>query len=74
MSVFGVFLSVFSRIRSEYRNLHSKSPYSVEMRANVDQKNSEYRHFAGIVWSAVHHKSVFTISQCLPVKMKFTVI
>ena len=32
------------------------------------------RYFAGIVWSAVHHKSVFTISQLLPMNMKFVVI
>ena len=40
------FWSVFSCIRTEYRDLQSKSPYSVRMRENTDQKNSEYGHFS----------------------------
>ena len=36
------FWSVFSRIRTEYRDLHNKSPYLVRMRENTDQKISEY--------------------------------
>ena len=32
------FLSVFSRIWTEYGNLGSKSPYSVQIRENTDQK------------------------------------
>ena len=32
------FWSVFSRIRTEYENLHSKYPYSVRIRENTDQK------------------------------------
>ena len=81
MSVFGVFLSLFSRIRSEYRNLHGKSPYLVEMRENEDQKNSEDRQFAD---STVYNKSVFhkyyspqklyQKNQFLPINMKFVVI
>ena len=39
------FWSVFSRIRTEYGDLRRKSPYSVWMQKNMDQKNSEYRHF-----------------------------
>ena len=39
------FWSVFSRIRTEYEDLQSKSLYSVQMRENTDQKNSEYEHF-----------------------------
>ena len=31
--------SVFSRIRTEYENIRSISPYLVQMRENVDQKN-----------------------------------
>ena len=40
--VFGVFRSVFSHIRTEYGDLLRKSPYSVWIQENVDQKNSEY--------------------------------
>ena len=32
------FWSVFSRIRTEYRDLLRKSPYSVRLRENTDQK------------------------------------
>ena len=34
-------VSVFSRIQNEYRYLLCKSAYSVRMRENTDQKNSE---------------------------------
>ena len=36
------FCSVYSSIRTEYREIRSVSPYSVQMRENMDQKNSEY--------------------------------
>ena len=36
---------VFSRIWTEYRDLLWRSPYSVRMRENTDQKNSKYGHF-----------------------------
>ena len=39
------FLSVFSLIWTEYGDLQSKSPYSVRMWENMDQKNSEHGHF-----------------------------
>ena len=39
------FWSKFFGIRAEYWDLLRKSPYSVLMRENMDQKNSEYRHF-----------------------------
>ena len=42
MSVFGVFWSVFSGIRTDYEDLQSKSLYSIRMWENTDQKNSEY--------------------------------
>ena len=38
--------SVFSRIRSEYREILRISSYSVWMRENTDQSNSEYGHFS----------------------------
>ena len=37
--------SSFSRIRTEYREIRSISSYSVRMRENADQNNSEYWHF-----------------------------
>ena len=39
------FRSVFSRIRTEYGEILRISPYSVQMRENADQNNSEYGHF-----------------------------
>ena len=40
------FWSLFSRIRSEYGDIRCISPYSVQIRGNMDQKNSEYDHFS----------------------------
>ena len=40
-----LFWSVFSRIRTEYGEAFHISPYSVRMRENTDQSNSEYGHF-----------------------------
>ena len=40
------FWSAFSWIRTKYGNLQSKSPYSVRMRENADQRNSEYEYFS----------------------------
>ena len=40
------FWSVFSRIRTEYEDLRSKSPYSVRIRENTDQKNSAFGYFS----------------------------
>ena len=37
--------SAFSRIRTEYDEILRISPYSVRVWENVDQNNSEYRHF-----------------------------
>ena len=45
MSYSEFFWSVFSRIRTECGDLLCKFPYSVLMRENTDQKNSEYGHF-----------------------------
>ena len=38
------FWPVFIRIRTEYGEILRISPYSVPMRENVDQENSEYGH------------------------------
>ena len=40
------FWSTFSRLQTEYGEMRSISPYSVRMRENMDQKNSEYEHFS----------------------------
>ena len=40
------FWPVFSCIRTEYGEIRSLSPYSVQMWENTDQKNSEYGHFS----------------------------
>ena len=40
-----LFWSVFFRIWTEYGELRSISPYSVQMRENTDQNNSEYERF-----------------------------
>ena len=40
-----LFWSAFSRIRNEYGEILGISPYSVRMRENADQNNSEYGHF-----------------------------
>ena len=34
-----LFWSAFSRIRTEYREIRSTSPYPVQMRKNADQNN-----------------------------------
>ena len=39
-----LFWSVFSRIRTEYREILPISPYSVRMRENTYQNNSKYGH------------------------------
>ena len=41
-----LFWSVFSRIWTEYREIGSISPYSVQIWENADQNNSEYGHFS----------------------------
>ena len=40
-----LFWSVFSCIRTEYREIFRISSYSVRMRENTDQNNPEYGHF-----------------------------
>ena len=41
-----LFWSAFSRIRTDYGEIRRISPYSVQIRKNADQNNSEYRHFS----------------------------
>ena len=40
------FWSVFSCILTEYGDLRSKYPYSVQIQENPDQKNSVFEHFS----------------------------
>ena len=51
------FWSVFSHIWTEYGEILRISPYSVRMRENTDQKNSEYGHFSG---SGKNHQTMHT--------------
>ena len=44
------FWPVFSGSRTEYREIRNISSYSVRMREDTDQKNSEYGHFPHSVW------------------------
>ena len=47
------FSSVFSRIWTEYEDLWSKSPYSVQILENMDQKNSVFEHLSRSEYLAV---------------------
>ena len=58
-----LFWSVFSRIPTEYWQIRSISPYSVWMRANMDQNNSEYGHFSRSEWF-LHKSAYFNNAQC----------
>ena len=40
------FWSVNFQIQTGHRDLQSRSPYFVQMRENMDQKNSEYGYFS----------------------------
>ena len=40
-----LFWSAFSPIRTEYGQIRSISPYSLQMQENADQYNSEQEHF-----------------------------
>ena len=51
--------SVFPRIRTEYGEIRSMSPYSVRMWENNDQKNSEYGHFSLSVNTLDTHQNAF---------------
>ena len=43
--------SIFSRVSTKYREILCISPYSLQMRENTDQKNTEYGHFSSGVFS-----------------------
>ena len=44
------FWSVSSRIRTKYGEIRNTSQYSVRMRENTDQNNSEYSNFLRSVY------------------------
>ena len=46
VQIWSFFWSVFSRIRTQYGNLWSKSAYSIRIRENTNQKNSVFGHFS----------------------------
>ena len=64
------FWSTFSRIWSEYGDLFCKSPFSVQMLENADQRNFEYGHYAVNIlvkrirfkWSPVKCANFFRIA------------
>ena len=49
-----LFWSTFSRIWTEYGEIRSISPYSVLMRENPDENNSEYNHFLHSICHTEH--------------------
>ena len=46
-----LFWSTVSNIQTEYREVWSISLYSIQMRENTDQSNSEYGHFYAVILS-----------------------
>ena len=48
---YGVFWSILSRIWTEYGDLRSKSPYSVQIRENTGQKTPYYDTFHALYFS-----------------------
>ena len=66
-----LFWSVLPRIRTEYREVQSISPYSVRMQGNTDQNNSEYGQFQR---SATCYVPNFKINIFLQKKEQQTII
>ena len=78
------FWSVFSGIRTEYGEILRISLYSVRMRENTDQENSEYGHFLHSVsyqcpplfqyfparsYSKITQQKTFDLSYCMGYSM-----
>ena len=64
MSKHGVFWSAFYYIWTDYGDLICKSPYSVQVRENMDQKNSVFGHFSRsgnvpVIW--LHYAVVYNM-------------
>ena len=49
-----LFWSVFSRIRTEFGDILPISSYSVRIRENTDQNNSDYGHFLRSLLPLIH--------------------
>ena len=67
------FWSVFSRIRTEYGDLRTRSPYSVRMRENTDQKLSRYLdtfHAVSIIFITLQTFSLNYLYQTQEMSMK----
>ena len=62
VSVLGVFLVRIFSHWIKYLEIVPISPYSVKMQENVDQKNSEYRHFSRSVCFDLRFCSLSNIS------------
>ena len=62
-----LFWSVFCGIRTKYGEIRSIFPYSVRMRENADQNNSEYGHFLRSANSVISFKKRRFASQQLNV-------
>ena len=58
-----LFWSAFSRIWTGYGEIRSISPYSVGMRENTHQNNSEYRHFSRSVYDLLKREKSVNIHQ-----------
>ena len=53
-----LFWFAFSRTRTEYRTILCISPYSVQMRENANQNNSEYGHLLRRVYYCQTYKEI----------------
>ena len=51
-----LFWSAFSHIWTEYREIQSASPNSIQMRENMDKSNSQYGQFLRSVDDAINSK------------------
>ena len=62
-----LFWSVFSCIRTEYKEIFRISSYSIRMRENIDQNNSEPGHFLrnGIHYDAISIDNILGIHKYL---------
>ena len=60
-----LFCLVFSRIRTEYGEIRSISPYSIRMREKTDQSNSEYAHFLRSVGESENLINIFFNQICV---------
>ena len=58
-----LFCSVFSCLRTEYEQMLCISLYSVRMRGNADQNNSEYGYFSCSVLDKVWHRGIIFMLQ-----------